>query len=166
MKKRVLIFVVMVLLLMLTMAVSNVMARSGSGGEGDDCVATLNYKNIGQPYKGTLKGWLDVEANKIMLCTDGTQLTRAKSDCYMEIPCQNPYVFGTFPLPGQPADMKGWCKTALNVYVHPGAPSGDLCDYGYLMIGGYESIDAGKLQYNPDGSFTVDIVIMPLYVAP
>jgi hypothetical protein len=76
----------------------------------------------------------------------------------MIIPCDDPYVFGPFPLPNKPKDMIGWCRTGLDMY-------DDSCAYD-VMVSGYESIDSSKPKYIDDTHFTVDIVIMPLYVAP
>jgi len=147
--------------LALIMSVPEAMGKGGGSGEGDDCRADINYKNIGGPYKGTIKGWVDTYSGKIYICTP-EPLIRSNSDCTMNIPCDNPYNFGSFPLPEKPNDLTRWCRTGLKKYVNPGEYNEDLCPYG-LPVAGYESIDSSKPKDMPDGSFTADIVIMPLY---
>jgi hypothetical protein len=162
---KVLILIGIFVSMVLIMSVPEAMGKGGGSGEGDDCNPDLNYKNIGGPYKGTLIGWQGTDG-KIYLCTpEGSPLIRSGSICSMEIPCNNPYKFGSFNLPEKPHDMLGWCRTGLKKYVNPGEYGEDMCPYG-ISVSGYESIDASKPKYMPDGSFTVDIVIMPMYEKP
>lgn len=190
-KSKIFIFIGILVSLMLIMSVSEVIGTSGGGGEGDDCL-DLNYKNIGGPYKGTLIGWIDNNDGKLKLCTpDGSPLVRSNSDCTMEIPCDNPYVFGSYLIPSKdnpvcpedqpgcdcnivkceknfkPSHLMGWCRTGLRSYVLPTEFGIDACPYG-LPVAGYESIDASNPKYipnDPNNSFTVDIVIMPMYLS-
>jgi hypothetical protein len=151
--------------LTLIMSVPEAMAKGGGSGEGDDCNSNLNYKNIGGPYKGTLIGEMRADGKIYLWTANGSPLIRSNSDCIMEIPYAQAYNFGSFDLPEKPKDMLGWCRTGLKNYVSPGEYGEDMCPYG-LPVAGYESIDASKPKFMPDGSFTVDIVIMPMYLSP
>lgn len=162
MKTKVLVFLAMMLSVMLTMSVSDVMARAGASGEGDDCMACWITKNMPPVYEGPLMGWIDVDG-AIWLCSPTDKkgnpipLTRGgKVKCTMVIPCDgNPYKVGVFERkPETPADIKGFCRSGLKMY--------DTCVSS--MVGAYEVIDSSTPKYINDSTFTINVKMMPLYI--
>ena len=164
MKKRVLIFVVMVLSLMLTMSVNDVMARSGGSGEGDDCVACWITDDMNPVYQGPLMGWQDT-VGAVWLCSPTDKqgnvipLSRGgKTKCEMVIPCNSPYKVGVFERkPTSPSDIAGFCRSGLKTY--------DTCSSYPAIVAAYEVIDSSKPNYDQTGEvFTINIKLMPLSV--
>jgi hypothetical protein len=161
MKKRVLIFVVMVLSLMLTLSASEVMARSGGSGEGDDCLACWITDDMNPVYQGPLMGWQDT-IGAVWLCSPTDKegnvipLSRGKTKCEMVIPCNSPYKVGVFERkPTSPSDIAGFCRSGLRTY--------DNCSSYPATVAAYDVIDSSKPIYDQTGEvFTINIKLMPL----